>query len=110
MRPLALLGLISTLALGLGGCGRSSPPTPTEPTGVTSAAEVASMTARLKEDEELRPVYKRERQECLATHESLANELTHEVGKACREALRTGSVFGPIEPRTIAECKRDIGR
>jgi hypothetical protein len=134
MRPLALVGLITLFALPLAGCGRTSPATPTEPTHVTSAAEVAEMTARFKEDEELRPVYKEEREVCEAAHdkdeygkecieplseklaklsvreEVLANELMHKVGEGCREALRTGSVFGRIEPQTIAGCKRDIGK
>jgi hypothetical protein len=134
MRPLAILGLIMLFALLPAGCGRSSPPTPTEPRRVTTAAEVAEMSARLKRDEELRPVYKRERKVCEATHykdeyskecidplseqlsrltvgdEILANELMHKVGEGCREALRTASVFDRIEPQTIAGCRADIGK
>jgi hypothetical protein len=135
MRPLALVGLIVLLATLPAGCGgSSSPPTPTEPLRVTTAAEVAAMTKRHEEGEKLRPLYKAESQECKATvseyewgklcieplteklarltvlDEILANELMHKAGEGCREALRAGPVSDRIEPKTIAGCKQDIGK
>jgi hypothetical protein len=133
MRPLALVGLITLLGCLMAGCGGSSPPTPTEPTGVTTAAQVAAMTKRLEEGERLRPIYAAEREECEAIYteyewskqciepqteklarlvvhdEKLANALMHEAGEGCREALRAGPVYDRIAPKTIAGCKADIG-
>jgi hypothetical protein len=134
MRSLALLGLITLLVLPLAGCGASSPPTPTEPTGVTTAAQVAAMAKRFKEGERLRPIYADEREECEAIYteyewnkqciepqteklarlvvhdEQLANELMHKAGEGCREALRAGPVYDRIAPKSIAGCKADIGK
>jgi hypothetical protein len=135
MRPMALVGLVTLVALMVAGCGgSSSAPTPKEPHRVTTAAEVAEMTKRFEEDEELRPVYKAEREECESTHseyeyakacteplaeklaqltvadETLARELSSKVGEGCLKALRAGPYFDPIEAKTIAACKADVGK
>jgi hypothetical protein len=135
MRPLALMGLITLLAALFAGCGgSSSPPVPTEPVHVTTAAQVAKMEKRLEEGEKLRPVYKSERAECEAIYseyewlkeciepqteklarltvhdELLAEELMHEAGEGCRAALRAGPVYDRIDQQTIEGCKQDIGK
>jgi hypothetical protein len=134
MRLLALVGLITLLVLPMAGCGSSSAPTPTEPTRVTTAADVAAMVKRLEKGERLRPIYANERKECEAIHseyewnkeciepqteklarlvvrdETLANELMHTAGEGCREALRAGPVYDRIAPKSIAGCKADIGK
>lgn len=134
MRPLALVGLITLLALSIAGCGSSSPPAPTEPTRVTTAAQVAAMAKRYEEGERLRPIYANERKECEAIYteyewnkqciepqteklarlvvrdEKLANELMHKAGEGCREALRAGPVYDRIAPKSIGGCKADIGK
>ena len=134
MRPLALLGLITLLALPMAGCGSSSPPTPTESTGVTTPAQVAAMAKRLEEGKRLRPIYANEREECEAIYseyewtkhciepqteklarlvvrdEKLANVLMHKAGEGCREALQAGPVYDRIAPKSIAGCKADIGK
>ncbi|HTT95594.1 MAG TPA: hypothetical protein VMF55_13045 [Solirubrobacterales bacterium] len=134
MRAAALIGLATLSGLLGVGCGSSSPPTPTKPEGVTTTAQIAAMKKRLAEDEELRPVYKRERVECEATHseyeygkacaeplteklaqltvldEKLADELMLKAGKGCQEALRAAPYFDRIEKRAIAGCERDVGK
>jgi hypothetical protein len=134
MRPISLVGLLGLIALLIAGCGSSSPPTPTETTHVTTAAQVAEMTERFEEGEAKRPVFKHERKECEAVtseyewgpqcinpeeeklahqtvlDETLANELSHNAGPGCRKALRSGPYYDPIEPKTIAACKADIGK
>jgi len=132
---MALVALITVVALAATGCGGSSaPPTPKEPERVTTAAEVAAMKKRLAEDEELRPRYKQEASECKAVvseyewgrqcleplaenlarltvlDDRLADELMHKAGQGCLEALRAGLISDPIEPKTIAACERDIGK
>jgi hypothetical protein len=134
MRPLALVGLITLLALAATGCGSSSPPVPTETVHVTTAAQVAKMEKRLEEGEKLRPIYKNERAECEAIYseyewlkeciepqteklarltvhdELLAEDLMHEAGEGCRKALRAGPVYDRIDEKTIEGCKQDIGK
>jgi hypothetical protein len=136
MRPMALVGLVMSMALLIAGCGwgSDSAPTPKEPERVTTTAEVAEMKARFEENQELRPRYKEEREYCEATtsedeigkrcveplqeklaklavnDEVLANELMLNAGQGCRDALREASVFEPIDEKTIAACKRDIGK
>ena len=135
MRLLALVGLITLLASLFAGCGgSSSPPVPTEPVHVTTAAQVAKMEKRLEEGEKVRPIYKAERAECEAIYseyewlkqciepqteklarltvhdEALAEALMHQAGEGCREALRNGPVYDRIDKATIAGCKADIGK
>jgi hypothetical protein len=134
MRAPALAALIALMALLVAGCGSSSTPTPTEPERVTTAADVAAMEKRLEEGEKMRPIYKREREECEAVvseyewlkecvepqteklarlvvrDEILANELIQKVGEGCYKALRSSAVFDHIEQKAIEGCKRDIGK
>lgn len=134
MRPIALVGLAALVALLIAGCGGSSTPTPTETVHVTTAAQVAEMTKRLEQGEKKRPIFKAEREECEAVtseyewgpqcinpeeeklahqtvlDETLANELSHKAGQGCREALRAGPYYDPIDAKTIAGCKADIGK
>ena len=135
MRPLVLVGLITLVASLLAGCGSSSsPPTPTEAVHVTTPVQVAKMEKRVEEGAKLRPIYANERAECEAIYseyewlkqciepqteklarltvqdEALAEDLMHQAGEGCRQALRAGPVYDRIDEKSIEGCKADIGK
>lgn len=134
MRAIALVGLLTLAALLTSGCGSSTPPTPTNPEGVTTKADVAAMKKRLAEGEKMRPVLRRESVQCKAEYEEyewvkeciepfeeglarltvgdekLANELIKTAGEGCREALRAGPVYDRITQETVEACEEDIGK
>ena len=134
MRAVALVALITAVAILIAGCGGSSAPTMKERKRITTAADVAAMEKRLEEGEKKRPVYKQERKECEAVvdeyewlkqciepeteklarlvvlDEKLANELILRVGEGCYKALRASAVYDHIEAKAIAGCKADIGK
>jgi hypothetical protein len=135
MRAVALMALITAVAVLVAGCGgSSSPPTMKEPERVTTASEVAAMEKRFEEGKKMRPIYKQERMECEAVtseyewlknciepeteklarlvvlDEKLANELLLKVGEGCYKALRSSAVFDHIEEKAIEGCKQDIGK
>lgn len=126
----------AVLALALAACGggeTESPAAEVSAAPTTSAAEVERLIDALREDEVQKAEDARIRDECgdttpfkeydeecaepwadkivvrMAALEAVVNELTGDVGMACRKALEGGNPYIPLDARKISKCSQDVG-